>query len=82
MYELIGLAAELDEAAAQAVQVYEMGLARYRAQAWDAAEAAFRDCLARVADDRPSRVMLERIAVFRQTPPDTDWDGSWTAASK
>lgn len=82
VYELIGLAAELDDSTAEAVQAYEQGLAHYRAQAWDAAEAAFRDCLARVADDRPSRVMLERIAAFRQTPPDTDWDGSWTAASK
>lgn len=82
VYELIGLAAELDEAAAQAVQVYEMGLARYRAQEWDAAEAAFRDCLARVPDDRPSQVMLERIVVFRQTPPEAGWDGIWIASGK
>ncbi len=82
VYELIDLAVELDETAAQAVQAYEMGLARYRAQEWDAAEAAFRDCLARVPDDRPSQVMLERIVVFRQTPPEAGWDGIWIASGK
>ena len=46
MYELLGLAAELSENDRQRVQAYEAGLARYRAQDWDAAEAAFRECLA------------------------------------
>ncbi len=46
VYELLGLAAELSENDRQRVQAYEAGLARYRAQDWDAAEAAFRECLA------------------------------------
>jgi adenylate cyclase len=82
VYELLGLAAELSESGRQRVQTYEAGLARYRAQDWDAAEAAFRECLAIEPKDQPSQVMLARIAAFRQAPPGAEWDGVWVAVSK
>ena len=82
VYELLGLAAEASDTTRKAVQAYEEGLARYRAQEWEAAEAAFRGCLANAPGDRPSQVMLKRVAVFRQTPPEAGWDGVWVAASK
>ena len=82
VYELIGLATELSDTTRQAVQAYEAGLARYRAQDWDGAEAAFRECLSSAPGDGPSQVMLERIAAFRQTPPEAGWDGVWVAVSK
>ena len=70
VFELLGLAAEVSESDRQRVQAYEAGLARYRAQDWDAAEAAFRECLAAEPKDQPSQVMLERVAAFRQAPPE------------
>ncbi len=82
VHELLGLASELNDAARSAVQDYETGLARYRAQDWDAAEAAFRSCLSAMPGDRPAQVMLERIAAFRQSPPEAGWDGVWVAGSK
>lgn len=82
VYELLGLADEIGNSIRHAVQAYESGLARYRAQDWDAAEAAFRECLASAPGDTPSQVMLERIAAFRHTPPETGWDGVWVAGSK
>ncbi len=82
VYELISLASELNETTRTAVQAYETGLARYRAQDWDAAEAAFRACLSAMPGDRPAQAMLERIAAFRQLPPDAGWDGVWVAGSK
>ncbi|MDZ7584655.1 MAG: adenylate/guanylate cyclase domain-containing protein, partial [Thiobacillus sp.] len=82
VYELLGLATELSESDRQRVQAYEAGLARYRAQDWDAAEAAFREYLAIEPKDQPSKVMLARIAAFRQAPPEADWDGVWVALSK
>ncbi|MEW5966843.1 MAG: adenylate/guanylate cyclase domain-containing protein [Pseudomonadota bacterium] len=82
VFELIGLADEVSDTTRLAVQAYESGLARYRAQDWDVAEAAFRDCLANAPGDQPSQVMLERIAAFRQMPPETGWDGVWVAGSK
>lgn len=82
VYELLGYSAELGEIDAQRIQAYETGLERYRAQDWEAAEAAFRECLAKTPGDRPSQVMLERIEAFRQVPPEAGWDGVWVAASK
>ncbi|MDP1645778.1 MAG: adenylate/guanylate cyclase domain-containing protein [Thiobacillus sp.] len=82
VFELLGVAAELSENDRQRVQAYEAGLARYRAQDWDAAEAAFRECLAIEPKDQPSQVMLARIAAFRQAPPGAEWDGVWVALSK
>ncbi|ODU04783.1 MAG: adenylate/guanylate cyclase [Thiobacillus sp. SCN 63-1177] len=82
VYELLGYSAELGEIDAQRIQAYKTGLERYRAQDWEAAEAAFRECLAKTPGDRPSQVMLERIEAFRQVPPEAGWDGVWVAASK
>ncbi|OJW76547.1 adenylate/guanylate cyclase domain-containing protein [Thiobacillus sp. 65-1402] len=82
VFELIGLADEVSDTTRKAVQAYESGLARYRAQDWEAAEAAFHDCLVNAPGDKPSQVMLERIAAFRQAPPEAGWDGVWVAGSK
>ncbi|MFN3715380.1 MAG: adenylate/guanylate cyclase domain-containing protein [Thiobacillus sp.] len=82
VHELLGLAAELGIDTHRAVQAYEAGLARYRAQDWDAAEAAFRSCLSAMPGDRPAQVMLERIAAFRCSPPPAGWDGVWVASGK
>ena len=82
VYELLGLAADLGESDKQRVQAYAAGLARYRAQDWDAAEAAFRECLVIEPKEQPSQVMLERVAAFRQAPPEAGWDGVWVALSK
>jgi class 3 adenylate cyclase len=82
VFELMGVSSEMNEAGQQLVQGYEAGLARYRARDWEAAEAAFLACLDIAATDRPSDVMLQRIAAFRQTPPAADWDGVWIAATK
>ncbi|MFZ3040409.1 MAG: adenylate/guanylate cyclase domain-containing protein [Thiobacillus sp.] len=82
VYELLGHSADLSETDRQRVQAYETGLVRYRAQDWEAAETAFRECLALAPADRPSQVMLDRIAAFRQTPPAAGWDGVWIAPSK
>ncbi len=82
VHELLGLASELNDAARTAVRDYETGLARYRAQDWDAAEAAFRSCLSAMPGDRPAQGMLERIAAFRQSPPEAGWDGVWVAGGK
>jgi adenylate cyclase len=59
-------------------------LAAYRAQDWDGAEAARRDCL----EIGPERLrgfyaLYEaRIAEFRADPPGADWDGVYVAKSK
>ncbi|MBT9568985.1 MAG: HAMP domain-containing protein [Thiobacillus sp.] len=82
VFELVDYADHLSETGRQLVQAYQVALALYRRQDWNGAETAFRDCLALVASDRPSQVMLDRVAAFRKTPPEAGWDGVWVAVSK
>ncbi len=82
VYELMDYAESLSEAGRKLAQAYESALALYRKQDWDGAAAAFRECLEGVPADRPSQVMLDRIAAFRESPPEDGWDGVWVALSK
>jgi adenylate cyclase len=61
---------------------YADGLAAYRRGDWAAAAAAFDAVLAQAPDDAPSRVMRERVAVYRKAPPPPDWDGVHTLDDK
>jgi adenylate cyclase len=62
------------------------GIAAYKLQDWDRAEAAYR----RAAENRTDAldptglrdVFLERIAEYRINPPPADWDGVYVATSK
>ncbi|NDP47515.1 MAG: HAMP domain-containing protein [Sulfuriferula multivorans] len=82
VFDLMDYTESQSEAGRQLAQAYEAALGLYRKQDWDGAEAAFRACLEVVPADRPSQVMLDRIAAFRQTPPEAGWDGVWVAMSK
>jgi adenylate cyclase len=59
-------------------------LQKFRAQAWDAAEALTRQCetLDGGRLDRLYALYRERIASFRHTPPPPNWDGGAEALSK
>ena len=80
VFELMGYAQDMGAARKQLIGDYERGLDAFRRQDWDAAEAAFSKGLA--AEDPPSRVFLERIAAFRNSPPPSGWDGVWVATHK
>ena len=82
IFELLGRQGELSAEQVKGIERFEAGLARYRQQDWDGAEAAFKECLAIVSGDRPSQVFLERVRSFRASPPEAGWDGVWIALSK
>ncbi|WP_340108851.1 adenylate/guanylate cyclase domain-containing protein [Pikeienuella sp. HZG-20] len=64
----------------------EEGLAAYKAQDWDRAEAAYRRAGAYELDAFSPKglvdVFLGRIAEYRAAPPPADWDGVYVATSK
>ena len=82
VFEPLALGGRLDDAGARLKERFEQGLAAYRAQDWDVAEAAFRGASEAVADDPPSRVFLERIRHLRDQPPGDAWDGVWRMTAK
>jgi len=62
--------------------MFKDGLAAYRARKWDAAIKLFGDCLAINAEDKPSKIYVERARFLKESPPPEDWSGVWVMESK
>lgn len=77
VYELMSLAGELERSQAELRKTFAKGLAAYRDQNWDGAQAHFEAGLRAMPDDGLTRLFLERIGVLRSSPPGPDWDGVW-----
>ncbi len=72
IYELLGLAGEVDATAAER---HTRALEAYFAQQWDKA-------LELLGDDPAARLIAERARAFKVSPPPADWDGVHHMASK
>ena len=82
-YELIAVrSAEIPQETLDVIGAYEEGKRLYHAREWEKAEQAFRRALVAQPDDRPSLLHLQRIEVFKQTPPPENWDGVFVFKSK
>ena len=75
IYEAICRAGELGPDRSELRELFADGLAAYRQQSWDEAQAHFEKCLQIAAEDGPARLFLERILVLRNAPPPADWGG-------
>jgi class 3 adenylate cyclase len=82
VFELLGLVDATSEALLKLRDTFEPALTAYRRQEWDRAEAGFRECLALVPTDGPSKLFLERIRRLRENPPTPDWNGVWQLETK
>ena len=63
-------------------EIFAAGLTAYRAQDWQTSTLRFAECLARKADDGPSRIFQYRVQILRATPPPPDWDCVWRHTEK
>ncbi len=75
VYELLGLAGQVEETLLKLRDRFESGLRCYLERDWEGAEGHFVACAALIPDDRPTRVFLGLITRFRAQPPAADWDG-------
>lgn len=75
VYELLGLAGEVEQSRLDLRDRFESGMHAYRERDWEAAAAHFNACLEIDPEDRPSRFFLDRASRFRAQPPAEDWDG-------
>lgn len=82
VYELLSLAGQLEPSSAELRKTFAEGLAAYRSQNWDGAQAHFEACLRIMPDDGPARVFLERVGVLRSSAPGPNWDGVWHHTKK
>lgn len=82
IYELLAKKGALDDTLKESYEIFAVGLQNYRAQQWDQAIERFNHVLERTPLDRPSQLLIERCERFKLTPPEIDWDGSFTLTSK
>jgi adenylate cyclase len=64
------------------IDQYASGLAHYRAQRWDDAEAAWTRLLKEFPNDGPAAKMLLRVAKLRHEALPPDWDGVYRSKEK
>lgn len=82
IYEPLGLLEQVDKTVRQDLKRFHLGLKHYRMQNWDAAEREIFSLSQQDPDRRIYTLYLDRIQLFRNTPPTSDWDGSFTHTSK
>ncbi len=79
IYEPLEGLSMLDEATAGR---FATALTLYRARDWEKARAAFKVVLEAAADDKPSKIYIERCEYFLQNPPVQEWDGVFNRSEK
>ena len=82
IYQPLGLHSTLSEADAQWLHACEQALAAYRAQDWQAAQAAFGALQQQDPSDRVSELYLQRIQQLANSRLPDDWDGVFDHQSK
>jgi len=89
LYELLGFKSELNPEVLKIKKVYDEGMESYFARDWDKALIlfekskkleSFRENYSSSLD--PSGVFIERCRLYLKTPPDSTWDGVFTATGK
>lgn len=79
IYELSGFTAGMDDAA---IDDFNAALTLYRERKWQEARACFEALLARVPNDKPCKIYVERCDFFMKNPPPENWDGVFNRREK
>jgi len=82
IYEPWGLEGQVDQAKHDEIKIWNQALSMYRGQDWDRAERQLLDLQKLVPDAELYGMFIERIAKFRDHPPEPGWDGAWTFETK
>ncbi len=82
IFEPLGLIENVSESDRKLLRQFHIGIKRYRAQNWGAAEREIFSLSQLDPERKIYKIYLDRIRHFRENPPDKDWDGSFTHTSK
>ncbi|GAA0328974.1 adenylate/guanylate cyclase domain-containing protein [Sphingomonas oligophenolica] len=77
IFEILGERGEVAPGLLDMRDLFEAGLAAYRAGDWKTAAGRFAECRRIAPADVPSQLFQERVRVFQETPPAADWAGVW-----
>ena len=82
IFEPLGMKDQLPAKLVEDTKLFHNALRHYRQQDWDAAERILKELLSIEPDCYLYQMYLDRIAIFRETPPEADWDGVFTYMTK
>jgi adenylate cyclase len=82
IFEPVGIEGEVAQTRLEELASFHGALQVYRSQDWDSAEKAFIDVQKIESERKLCQTFLQRIAVLRENPPETDWDGAFTFETK
>ena len=82
IYEPLGLLEDISKEDRKLLRQFHIGIKQYRSQNWDAAEREIFGLSQLEPDRKIYKIYLDRIAHYRENPPEEGWDGSFTHTSK
>jgi len=82
IYQPVGLAEQVSPDELAELAQYNTALTLYRAQSWKAAEAEFTALCFQYPDRYLYKLYVQRSQYFRDNPPGSEWDGSFTYLTK
>jgi adenylate cyclase len=82
IYEPVATAGEATKRTLDELRLFSQALKLYRAQDWDMAELQLINLLKLQPDSRLYQLYVERIGLYRTSPPGRDWDGAFTFEHK
>ncbi len=82
IYQPLGLNTEISKEMMMELDQYQQALDSFYARDWTAAEERFTALQRKSPDTYLYQLYLERIAAFKENPPDKNWDGTYTHLHK
>ena len=82
IYEPLAPVNEVSHEELEEINLNQEALSHYRNQDWDRAGSLFEELRRCSPDQLLYTLYLQRIATFRQSPPEADWDGVYTHLEK
>lgn len=82
IFELIDLRSNLTGRFMEFLSYYDQGMNNISGKNWKGAVTAFSNALSIMPADTPSKIHLSRCEKFIITPPDQNWDGSYSLENK
>ena len=82
IFEPLGLAGEVEQAALEESKLFQQALRMYRKQEWDKAELQLFNLLKIAPKSKLYEVYAERVTHYRSNPPGENWDGVFVFKTK
>jgi adenylate cyclase len=82
IYEVMDIAAEAETSLKEQVELFHRAHTLFEERNWKNAEKLFNLLLSLVPGDPPSMLYLDRCRLYRDNPPQKDWDGVFNLTEK